>query len=221
MNLSSTRQSYNHELENLRDDISAMGNLVGLAIGGAVRALATQDVELAHKIMTGDDVVDQMEVEIEDKCMVLIATQQPLARDLRIIGTGLKITTDLERIGDHAFDIAKIAVKLAEGPLVKPLVDLPRMADMAQAMLRDSLAAYINLDITLAEQVCQADDGVDNIYQQIFRELLTYMMEDPRTIGQATQLIFIARYLERVADHATNIAEWVIYLATGQRMRKK
>lgn len=221
MNLSSTRQSYNHELENLRDDISTMGNLVGLAIGGAVRALATQDVELAHKIMAGDDVVDQMEVEIEDKCMVLIATQQPLARDLRIIGTGLKITTDLERIGDHAFDIAKIAVKLAEGPLVKPLVDLPRMADMAQVMLRDSLAAYINLDIALAEQVCQADDGVDNIYQQIFRELLTYMMEDPRTIGQATQLIFIARYLERVADHATNIAEWVIYLATGQRMRKK
>jgi len=220
--LSITRQSYDHELENLRSDISEMGNLVGLAIGEAVKALATQNIDLAQKIMAGDDIIDGIEVDIEDKCMVLIARQQPLARDLRIIGTGLKITTDLERIGDHAFDIAKIAIKVAEsGPLVKPLVDLPRMADMAQKMLKDSLEAYINLDITLAEQVCQADDNVDDIYQQIFRELLTYMMEDPRTISQATQLIFVARYLERVADHATNIAEWVIYLVTGQRMRKK
>jgi phosphate transport system protein len=220
--LSITRQSYDHELENLRSDISEMGNLVGLAIGEAVKALATQNIDLASKIMAGDDIIDAIEVDIEDKCMVLIARQQPLARDLRIIGTGLKITTDLERIGDHAFDIAKIAIKVAEsGPLVKPLVDLPRMADMAQKMLKESLEAYINLDITLAEQVCQADDSVDDIYQQIFRELLTYMMEDPRTISQATQLIFVARYLERVADHATNIAEWVIYLVTGQRMRKK
>ncbi|GBG57315.1 phosphate-specific transport system accessory protein PhoU [Sporomusaceae bacterium FL31] len=220
--MSITRQSYDHELENLRSDISEMGNLVGLAIGEAVKALATQNIDLAQKIMAGDDIIDGIEVDIEDKCMVLIARQQPLARDLRIIGTGLKITTDLERIGDHAFDIAKIAIKVAEsGPLVKPLVDLPRMADMAQKMLKDSLEAYINLDITLAEQVCQADDNVDDIYQQIFRELLTYMMEDPRTISQATQLIFVARYLERVADHATNIAEWVIYLVTGQRMRKK
>ncbi|SDM64575.1 phosphate transport system protein [Dendrosporobacter quercicolus] len=219
--MSSTRQSYNHELENLRCDISEMGNLVGLAIGEAVKALAAQDRELAHKVMAGDDMIDGMEVDIEDKCMVLIATQQPLARDLRIIGTGLKITTDLERIGDHAFDIAKIALKLAGEPFIKPLVDLPRMTDMAQAMLKDSLAAYTSLDIALAEQVCQADDGVDNLYQQIFRELLTYMLEDPRTISQATQLIFVARYLERVADHATNIAEWVIYLATGRRMRKK
>lgn len=220
--MSITRQSYDHELENLRSDISEMGNLVGLAIGEAVKALATQNIDLASKIMAGDDIIDTIEVDIEDKCMVLIARQQPLARDLRIIGTGLKITTDLERIGDHAFDIAKIAIKVAEsGPLVKPLVDLPRMADMAQKMLKESLEAYINLDITLAEQVCQADDSVDDIYQQIFRELLTYMMEDPRTISQATQLIFVARYLERVADHATNIAEWVIYLVTGQRMRKK
>ncbi len=220
--MSITRQSYDHELENLRSDISEMGNLVGLAIGEAVKALATQNIDLASKIMAGDDIIDAIEVDIEDKCMVLIARQQPLARDLRIIGTGLKITTDLERIGDHAFDIAKIAIKVAEsGPLVKPLVDLPRMADMAQKMLKESLEAYINLDITLAEQVCQADDSVDDIYQQIFRELLTYMMEDPRTISQATQLIFVARYLERVADHATNIAEWVIYLVTGQRMRKK
>ncbi|MEG6586187.1 phosphate signaling complex protein PhoU [Dendrosporobacter sp. 1207_IL3150] len=218
--MSITRQSYDHELENLRQEISKMGNMVAQAIGESVKALANQDVELSRKVMDGDDIIDAIEVEIEDKCMVLIARQQPLARDLRIIGTGLKITTDLERIGDHAFDIAKIAIKVSQEPLVKPLVDLPRMAVMAQKMLKDSLEAYINMDISLAEQVCQADDGVDDIYQQIFRELLTYMMEDPRTISQATQLIFVARYLERVADHATNIAEWVIYLVTGQRMRK-
>lgn len=218
--MSITRQNYNHELENLRNELSKMGDLVGLAIAQAVQALATQDTALARKVMAGDDIIDALEVEIEDKCMVLIATQQPMARDLRIIGTGLKITTDLERIGDHAFDIAKIALKMSEEPLLKPLVDLPRMTDMAQNMLKDALSAYINMDIALAEQVCQADDNVDDIYQQIFRELLTYMMENPRTITPATQLIFVARYLERVADHATNIAEWVIYLVTGQRMRK-
>jgi len=219
--MSSTRQSYNHELESLRMDISEMGNLVGKAIEDAVKALATQDVTLARKIMDGDDVIDNLGVDIEDKCMVLIARQQPLARDLRIIGTGLKITTDLERIGDHAFDIAKIAIKVSEQPLLKPLVDLPRMAEMAEKMLKDSLEAYITLDITLAEQVCQDDDAVDDLYHQIFRELLTYMMEDPTKITQAAQLIFVARYLERVADHATNIAEWIIYLVTGQRMRKQ
>lgn len=152
--------------------------------------------------------------------MVLIARQQPIARDLRIVGTGLKITTDLERMGDHASSIAHIAVKLSGEPLLKPLVDLPRMAQMARTMLRESLEAYMNLDISLAEQVCNADDGVDHLYQQVFRELLTYMMEKPSTIGQAAQLLFVARYLERVADHATNIAEWVSYLVTGQRMRK-
>lgn len=219
--MTSTRQVYDHDLETLRQEIATMGNLVGQAINKAVQALALQDIELAQQVMDGDDIIDNMEIDIEDRCMVLIARQQPMARDLRIIGTGLKITTDLERIGDHAFDIAKIAQKIQGQPLIKPLVDLPRMAGMAHKMLEDALEAYMTLDITLAEQVCLADDDVDNIYHQIFRELLTYMMEDPRTIGQATQLIFVARYLERVADHATNIAEWIIYLVTGQRLRKK
>jgi phosphate transport system protein len=219
--MTSTRQNYNQELEELRNDILEMGTRVELAIGQAVASLSTQDIEMAKHVMAGDDHIDNMESSIEDKCMVLIARQQPLARDLRIIGTGLKITTDLERVGDHAFDIAKIALSIAEQPLIKPLVDIPRMSAMAQKMLRDSLAAYINLDIALAEKVCTADDDVDDIYHQTFRELLTYMMEDPRNIKQATQLLFVARYLERVADHATNIGEWVIYLETGQRMRKK
>ncbi|MDD4600300.1 Phosphate-specific transport system accessory protein PhoU [bioreactor metagenome] len=217
----STRQSYDQDLATLREDLLHMGVVVTNAIDKAVESLAKRNVSLAKQIMDGDDVIDDMQVDIEDKCMVLIARQQPMARDLRIIGTGLKITTDLERVGDHAFDIAKIAVDLNGKELIKPLVDIPRMAKMSQTMLKDALEAYINLDIVLAEQVCAADDEVDQLNQQLFRELLTYMMEDHRTISQATQLILVARSLERVADHATNIAEWVIYLVTGQRMRKK
>ena len=216
-----TRHSYDQELAYLRQALLNMGKAVDKAIDEAVIALAQQDAELAHKVMNYDDEIDQMEIDIEDKCMVLIARQQPLARDLRIIGTGLKITTDLERMGDHAYDIAKIALAMNNQPLIKPLVDIPRMAQMSQKMLKDSLEAYTALDIGLAEQVCLNDDEVDNIYNQVFRELLTYMMEDPRNITQATQLIFIARYLERIADHATNIAEWTVYLVTGQRRRKK
>ncbi|MEL7633792.1 MULTISPECIES: phosphate signaling complex protein PhoU [Sporomusa] len=215
------RHNYDQELEQLRQSLLTMGMAVAGAIDDAVNSLARQDAELAGRVMDYDDEIDQMEIDIEDKCMVLIARQQPIARDLRIIGTGLKITTDLERMGDHAYDIAKIALDMANQPLIKPLVDIPRMAQMSQKMLKDALDAYITLDITLAEQVCLNDDEVDNIYHQVFRELLTYMMEDPRTITQATQLIFVARYLERVADHATNIAEWTIYLVTGQRRRKK
>lgn len=219
--MTSTRQGFNQELEFLRQEILEMGTRVEEAIGQAVLSLTKQDLEMASKVMAGDDDIDQMESDIEDKCMVLIARQQPLARDLRIIGTGLKITTDLERVGDHAFDIAKITLSIAKQPLIKPLVDIPRMSAMAQKMLKDSLVAYINLDMALAEQVCADDDAVDDLYHQTFRELLTYMMEDPTNIKQATQLLFVARYLERVADHATNIGEWVIYLVTGQRMRKK
>jgi phosphate transport system protein len=216
-----TRQSYNQELEALRQELLRMGTLVSDAIQDAVQSLAKQDAELARRVIAGDDVIDKMEEDIEDKCMVLIARQQPLARDLRVIGTGLKITTDLERIGDHAYDIANVTLKLANQPLIKPLVDIPRMAGMAQKMLNDSLEAYVTLDIALAEKICQADDEIDSLYQQVFRELLTFMMEDPRTITQATQLIFVARYLERIGDHCTNIAEWTIYLVTGQRRRKK
>lgn len=216
-----TRQTYDQELETLRKELLSMGELVADAIDDAVTSLANQDLDLARKVIAGDDVIDNLEITIEDKCMVLIARQQPMARDLRIISTGLKITTDLERMGDHAYDIANVTLRLAGQPLIKPLVDIPRMAEMAQKMLYDSLEAYTRMDIALAEQVCLADDEVDDLYQQVFRELLTYMMEDPKTIGQATQLIFVGRYLERIADHATNIAEWVIYLVTGQRLRKK
>ncbi len=215
-----TRQNYNQELEALRQQLLTMGQQVEQAIQSSVEALCQQDNELAKQVIAGDDVIDELEVDIEDKCLLLIARQQPLAGDLRVIGTCLKITTDLERMGDHATDIAEIAIRLGKQPLIKPLVDIPVMAGLAQKMLHNSLAAYINLDIALAEQIGVDDDEVDHIYNRLFRELLTYMMEDPSTISQATQLLFVARYLERVADHATNVAEWVVYLVTGQRARK-
>lgn len=215
------RQNFDQDLETLRQDLVRMGEIVQVSIKDAVDALAKRDKDLARRVMEGDDVIDRMQVEIEDRCISLIARQQPVATDLRILGTGLKITTDLERIGDHAFDIAKIVLLIGDEPLIKPLVDIPRMAEISQQMLKDSLQAYIKLDIELAEQVCRADDMVDKLYHQVFRELLTYMLEDAKKIKQATQLIFVARYLERIADHSTNVAEWVIYLATGERLRKK
>ena len=215
------RQNFDQDLESLRQDLVRMGEIVQVAIKDAVDALAKRDKDLARTVMDGDDIIDRMQVEIEDRCISLIARQQPVATDLRILGTGLKITTDLERIGDHAFDIAKIVLLIGDEPLIKPLVDIPRMAEIAQKMLKDSLQAYLKLDIELAEQVCRADDRVDELYHQVFRELLTYMLEDTKKINQATQLIFVARYLERIADHSTNVAEWVIYLATGERLRKK
>ena len=215
------RHNFDQDLESLRQDLVRMGEIVQASIKDAVDALARRDKDLARTVMAGDDIIDRMQVEIEDRCISLIARQQPVATDLRILGTGLKITTDLERIGDHAFDIAKIVLLIGDEPLIKPLVDIPRMAEIAQKMLRDSLQAYLKLDIELAEQVCRADDRVDELYHQVFRELLTYMLEDAKKINQATQLIFVARYLERIADHSTNVAEWVIYLATGERLRKK
>ena len=216
----STRQSYNDELEALRQNISSMGQAVDLAMYQAMKALIEQDLNLAQAVIDGDDVIDAMEIAIEDKCMVLIARQQPLAKDLRIIGTGFKISTDLERIGDHATNIAEIALELAQEQLVKPLVDMPQMATIAQEMLEDALKSYINLDISLAEAVCIKDDKVDDLYKKIFCELSKIMAQDSEKIKQSTQLMFVARYIERIADHATNIAEWVIYLVTAQRMRK-
>lgn len=213
-----TRQSYTEELDSLKESIGEMGRLASEAIVRAMEAVVKQDTELAERVIESDDILDEMEVDIESRCLSLIARQQPLAGDLRVIATGMKIATDLERIGDAAVDIARIALRIGHTPLIKPLVDLPRMAQMAESMLSDSLRAYRTRDIALADKVCRADDAVDDLYSQIFRELLTYMMERPQTISQATDLIFAARHLERVADHATNIGEWVVYLATARRI---
>ena len=220
--MNTTRHNYDYELQGVRNDILQMGQMVIMAIERSIQALVDLDMELACQVIQGDDAIDELELLLEERCVVLIARQQPLAKDLRILSTGLKISTDLERIGDHAFDIAKIAKRLGEGGNghVKPLLDIPRMAGLATQMLRDALTAYVNMDVELADKVCQADDEVDALYNQLFRELLTYMLANPAVINDATQLIFVARYLERVADHTTNIAEWVIYLQTGQRLHK-
>ena len=220
--MNTTRHNYDYELQGVRNDILQMGQMVITAIERSIQALVDLDMELACQVIQGDDAIDELELLLEERCVVLIARQQPLAKDLRILSTGLKISTDLERIGDHAFDIAKIAKRLGEGGNghIKPLLDIPRMAGLATQMLRDALTAYVNMDVELADKVCQADDEVDALYNQLFRELLTYMLADPAVINDATQLIFVARYLERVADHTTNIAEWVIYLQTGHRLHK-
>lgn len=215
--MTSTRHAFDRALEELQQEILRMGSLVEQSIYNSVHSLATQNVPLADEVIKGDKIIDQMELDIENMCLKLIATQQPIAGDLRKISTGFKIITDLERMADHAVDIARITKRLAGQPLIKPLVDIPRMAALTQQMVKDGLDAYVRGDIELAKTLNDKDDQVDHIYSQIFRELLTYMMEDPRTITQATYLLFVGRYIERVADHATNIGERVIYLVTGER----
>jgi phosphate transport system protein len=212
-----TRQSYKEEVESLRNDLLKMAHLVEKSIIRSVDSLAARDVEMAKKVVADDDIIDDMEHDIESRSLRLLALQQPMASDLRTIGTALKIITDLERIADHASDIAKITIRLDGQPLIKPLIDIPRMATIAEGMIHDMLTAYVDGNAELAEEVCRRDDEVDNLYSQIFRELLLIMMEDPRTITQATYLLLVAQYLERVADHATNLGEWVIYMVTGER----
>jgi phosphate transport system protein len=211
------RRSFQDELKHLTDDLLLMGNLVEQSIEKAVRSLKEQDLELAEQVVAEDDRIDAMELDIEAKCLTLIARQQPMARDLRKIATGLKIITDLERIADHASDIAKLALRIGNEPLIKPLIDIPLMADKSRAMVKKALDSFVQEDVKLAFEVCKDDDELDNYHNQIFRELLTYMMEDPRTIKQATYLLFVSSYLERIGDHATNLGEWLIYMVTGER----
>lgn len=212
-----TRSSFHAELQNLQDEILKAGSLVEKMINEAVNSLKEQDQELATKIVAEDDQVDQLTLAIENQCFRLLALQQPMARDLRAIGTALKISTDLERMADHAVDIARVTLRIGNEPLIKPLLDLPRMSETARQMVRESLLAYVRQDVDLAYTMIKRDDDIDHLYAQIFRELLVYMLEDPRTIPQATQLLFVGLHLERVADHATNLGEWVIYMVTGEK----
>jgi phosphate transport system protein len=211
------RSTFLADLQELENSILKMGSLVEEAIARAVESLVRQDNELARSVIQGDDRIDALQLDIEDRCLGLIALQQPLARDLRFIGTALKIVTDLERIADHASDIAQVVLRLSGEPFIKPLIDIPRMAELARAMLRDSLTAYVQEDIDLAYSLADRDSQVDSLYNQVFRELLVFMMEDPRTIPQATRLLMVAQYLERVADHVTNLGECLIYMVTGER----
>lgn len=215
--MSITRQSFDKSLEELQQEILRMGSLVEQAIFNAVDSLAQTDPSMAQKVITGDELINQKELDIEDLCIKLIATQQPMAKDLRRIGAGFKIITDLERMGDHAVDIAKITVRLDGQPLIKPLIDIPRMAKLSREMVRDSLDSYVKSDMNLAKSLKTKDDEIDHLYANLFDELFEFMARDPATIQQATYLLFIGRYIERIGDHATNIGERVIYLVTGER----
>ncbi len=212
------REEFHRSLQYLQQNLLKMGSLVEDNISRAIQSLARQDLELANKVTEVEEAIDEMEMEIEDLCIKLIATQQPMAKDLRKIAAAFKITTDLERMSDYSVDIAKVTQRIGCEPLIKPLIDLPRMARLAQKMVKDSLDAYVREDQELALSLGTADDAVDTLHNQVFRELLILMMENPRTIKQATHLLFVSQSLERIADHATNISESAIYLVSGKRV---
>ena len=212
------RSEFQRELESLQLEILKMGSKVEENITRAITSLAEQDLKMVEEVFRVEEEVDRLEVKIEEQCLRLIATQQPMAKDLRKIAAAFKIITDLERMSDYSVDIAKVTQRIGSEPLIKPLVDLPRMADLAQKMVKDSLDAYVREDEHLALSLGKADDEVDILHKQVFRELLVLMMENPRTIKQATHLLFVSQSMERIADHATNISESAIYLVTGKRV---
>jgi phosphate transport system protein len=210
---------FHEELEALKQTLLAMGGLVEDQIRRVTTALLERDSAAAQEVIERDRHVNAYDVEVDEKCVELLALHQPAAGDLRFITTAMKIVTDLERIGDQAVNIAQRTVELNREPQLKPYIDLPRMAQQAQRMVKESLDAFVARDTELARQVCGEDGAVDELNHQIFRELLTFMMGDPKTISRAIRLILIARFLERVADHATNIAEMVIYMVESKMVR--
>ena len=214
-----TDRQYEEELQDLRRRILEMGGLVEKQIANAVRALITRDRALAEETISKDHAVNRYDVDIDELCIRLLALRQPAARDLRFITTALKITVDLERIGDRAASISERAIELADEPELKPYIDVPRMAEVSSGMLRRSLDAFVREDGDLALDVCRSDDEVDKLNGQIFRELLSFMIENPQTITRAMRILFVSKYLERIADHATNIAEMVIFMVKGKSIR--
>ena len=212
----STRATFDRQLDDLQNQLLVLGGMVEKAIAKAIEALRARDLDASHEVVADDDKIDKMRFNIEDECIHLIAQQQPMASDLRQIVSYLHIATELERMGDYAEGIGRISVMMGDEPPLKPLVDIPRMADIGSDMLRRSLEAMVNRDSKAAEAVCLDDDQVDQLYDQVFRELLTFMIEDPKQIQRATYLLWTAHDLERLADRATNVAERVIYLVTGK-----
>jgi phosphate transport system protein len=214
-----TDKKYEEDLKKLREEILYMGGLVEDQIQKAVKSLVDRDSDLAKLIIERDHEVNRLDVDIDDICIRLLALHQPAGRDLRFITTGLKITTDLERIGDMAVNVCERALELNLEPQLKPYIDIPRMARIAQRMIRESLDAFVREDTELALKVCKNDDEVDQLNAQIFRETLTFMIENVQTISRATKISSVSKYLERIADHATNIAEMVIFMVKGKSIR--
>ena len=207
------------ELNALKQALIEMAGLAEQAIGWAVKALVIRDAELARGVIISDHAINTLEIQIDDRCLSIMARYQPEATDLRFLAMALKINNDLERMGDQAVNIAERTLALLEEPQLKPLIDLPRMAEIAQSMVKESLDAFVLRDVERARQVCRRDDQVDRLDDQLFRELLTYMLEDPKAITRSVHLILVSRHLERIADHATNIAEDVVYLIEGQTIK--
>ncbi len=210
---------FDEELKNLKEKLLRMAGLAEDSIAKAVRALKERDEALIRQVFEQEEKTNLIEIEIDEICLRLLALRQPMAGDLRFITSAMKIGSELERIGDQAVNIAERTDELLKVPQLKPLLDIPRMAGLAQAMVVDSINAFVNRDADLARRICARDDEVDQINHQIFRELLTYMMEDQATIPRAVDLILIGRHLERIADHATNISEDVIYLVKGKSIK--
>lgn len=209
------RSDYERDLSSLQEDLAEMATHVEQATLRALEALQNQDLALAQQIIDEDDHLDHLQDALENKCVTMMATQQPTARDLRALMSAVHIAVELERMGDYAEGIAKICLRIGDQPLLKPLIDIPRMAELALTMLRESLEAYSNHDEWQARKVCRDDDAVDDLYNQVYRELLTYMLQDPRSIERATYLLWVAHDLERIADRATNIAERAMWLVSG------
>lgn len=210
------RAGFHKRLREIQDDILAMGSMVTKAILRSIEALKTRDIEMAKQLIADDQKINQKRFDIEEKCIQLIATQQPMASDLRTIVAVLNIITELERIGDYAVGIGRIVLLIGNEPPLKPLIDVPRMAEKTVEMLGQSLDAFINRDADAARKISMEDDLIDNLYDQVYRELLVFMMEDPKTITRATRLMWVAHNLERSADRVTNICERVVFVVTGK-----
>ena len=210
------RSAFHKKLREIQDDILIMGSMVSKATLLAIEALQKRDLELARQIIADDKKINRKRFDIEEKCIQLIATQQPMASDLRTIVAVLNIITELERIGDYAEGNAKITIMIGNEPPLKPLIDIPRMAEKTADMLNRALTAFINHDAEAAIKITAEDDFIDNLYDQVFRELLTFMAEDPKTITRATRLIWVTHNLERSADRVTNICERIVFMVTGK-----
>jgi len=215
--MNDSRKGFHTELKNLENEMLKMGSVVGESIRKSIEALLDKDIELADKIIEDDDIIDDYEVELEEMCTRLIALQQPVAIDLRKIIVISKLATDLERIGDHASNIAYRVKEIGGDPLVKPMQDLPKMTDLVVERLQDSLKAFVKMDLDLAQDVIDRDEDVDIFDEQIQAELINVMSQDCSSIAQGTSLMFISRYLERIGDHSTNICERTMYMKTGNR----
>ena len=214
-----TSVQYERELQDLKENLIYMGTLTERAIEKGISALLQRDSESAREVIAEDDQIDRLDIDIEDKCIRLLALRQPAARDLRFITTAIKINSHLERIGDMAVNIAEKVIILNEEPQLKPYIDIPRMAEIARGMVRGSLDAFVNEDVALANRIRSDDELVDNLNEQIFRELLTFMMEDPQVIHRVAIIMQVSKNLERISDHAKGIADMVIYLVTGRSVR--